>query len=92
MVDTITDQPFDVIDFMLFSLVVNCWDPMPPVNGALGSYPHTREGSSVTYMCNMGYKPSTILTSTCESSGRWTPAPHEHTCILLEGSKFTQYT
>ena len=58
---------------------------MPPTDGSLGSYPHTREGASVTYQCDDGYRPSAIFTSICESTARWTPAPEDHVCTFVIG-------
>ena len=67
------------------SIIVKCEEPIPPMNGNLSSYPHTREGATVIFQCNDGYTPSTPVASTCTRNASWIPAPEEHNCILVEG-------
>ena len=73
---------------LLLSTLVNCGDPIPPTNGSLGSYVHTREGATVTYWCNDGFRPSAIFPSTCNSTARWTPDPEQHNCTFIRGTVF----
>ncbi len=58
---------------------------MPPVDGYLGNYSHSREGGTVTYQCNGGFLPSDVMISTCTASASWNPAPENHSCILITG-------
>ena len=66
-------------------LIVNCGVPMPPTNGSLGNYAHTREGATVTYKCDDGFRPSAIHNSTCSITGYWTPDPELHNCTFVQG-------
>ena len=65
---------------------VNCGPPMPPMNGTLISYLHTREGATVSFYCNKGFRPSSIVTSTCTNTTLWIPQPHEHGCVFVDGT------
>ena len=67
---------------------VNCGVPEAPVNGTVDIPAHTREGGSVGYRCNDGFRPSATFTSTCESSALWTPPPQNHNCTFVEGGVF----
>ena len=58
---------------------------MPPINGHIGYYPHTREGVNITFQCNVGYVPSITRTATCDRHGRWIPALQEHNCTIITG-------
>ena len=58
---------------------------MPPTNGYLGDYSHTREGATVTYQCNDGYRPSAVFVSTCTDAALWIPAPDQHNCTFVTG-------
>ena len=64
---------------------MNCGVPGAPPNGSLGSYPHTREGASVTYQCDIGFRPSTVFTSVCGSNTTWILNPSDHVCTFVEG-------
>ena len=67
-------------------IIVDCGDPLPPINGHVGYYPHTREGVNVTFQCNIGYVPSITRTATCiHEHGRWIPALQEHNCTIVTG-------
>lgn len=66
---------------------VNCGIPMPPMNGLVGGYLHTREEANVTFWCDDGYRPSDIVTSTCTDTGFWIPAPHRHNCTFVTGKE-----
>ena len=67
------------------STIVDCGDPISPINGHVGYYPHTREGVTITFQCNIGYVPSITRTATCDEHGRWVPAPEEHSCTIVTG-------
>ena len=64
---------------------VNCGDPEPPVNGSVDTPPHTREGASVMYRCNDGFRPSADFPSTCTNTAMWYPPPQDHNCTYVEG-------
>ena len=81
-----TPEPESFYDLLNVILLVNCGDPVTPTNGSLGSYVHTREGATVTYMCNDGFRPSAIFSSTCVSTARWTPDPEQHNCTFIQGT------
>ena len=68
------------------ALAVDCGPPVSPVNGYLGNYSSTKEGTNVTFQCNEGYVPSIVRVTTCNSYGLWYPAPHIHNCTLTEGT------
>ena len=68
-----------------FTFPVNCGDPDSPINGELGHIPHTREEAVITYWCSNGYRPSTVMNSTCTNNGSWLPLPRQHTCTLVVG-------
>ncbi len=67
--------------------IVNCDVPVPPTDGFLGSISHTQEGATVTYQCDSGYRPSAVFISTCTDAALWIPAPEEHNCTLIIGTK-----
>ena len=46
---------------------------------------HKREGGTVTYQCNDGYRPSLSFISTCTEDAMWMPDPEEHNCTLVVG-------
>ena len=62
---------------------------MPPVNGTVDTPDHTREGASVDYRCDKGFRPSTNFSSICESTGYWTPPPQGHNCTFVTGLAFS---
>ena len=64
---------------------MNCGVPGAPVNGSLGSYPHTREGASVTYQCDVGFRPSIVFTAVCGSNKVWMLNPADHVCTFVDG-------
>ena len=64
---------------------VNCGSPDPPVYGELSYISHTREGAIITFWCSSGFRPSTVMNSTCTNNGSWFPLPRQHTCTLVEG-------
>ncbi len=67
------------------SFLVNCGDPIPPPDGSLGTYSHTRAGATVNYQCNVGFVPSAVRISTCTNSASWNPPPENHNCISVTG-------
>ena len=73
---------------LLITYTVNCGVPMSPMNGSLGIYLHTREGATVAYYCDHGFRPSAILISICNSTARWTPNPEQYNCTFVEGKMF----
>ena len=75
---------FDVIDVFSMSLA-DCYDPMNPVDGLVGIYESTREGTTITYQCSEGFRPSEIMTSICTELAEWVPAPVEHNCTRVIG-------
>ncbi len=56
------------------------------MDGYLGDYTHTREGASLIYQCNEGYRPTAEMTSTCTSTAMWIPAPEELVCTFITGT------
>ena len=71
---------------VLHFIIVNCYDPDAPNNGSvIDNYDHTREGATVTYLCDDGFRPSQQMTSNCTSSGNWVPLPQEHMCTFVTG-------
>ena len=70
---------------MLLFLVVNCPIPRTPTNGSLGFFPHTREGSTVTYQCDDGFRPSGVFVSVCDNTAVWIPDPGNHVCTFVLG-------
>ena len=71
---------------LICTSLVDCGPPLSPINGSLGNYSSTKEGTYVTFQCNEGYLPFIVKVSTCNSYGVWYPAPHEHSCSLTEGN------
>ncbi len=67
---------------MLYFLV-NCGDPMLPAD-AMGTYNHTREGATVIYRCNDGFRPSLVMTATCTNATQWMPPIVN--CTLVTGT------
>ena len=68
-------------------LVMNCYPPLPPINGSV-SYTTTMEGSQATYKCDNGFIPYEQFKTTCCETGQWFPDPMELVCIK-EPCKFT---
>ena len=68
-----------------FFIVVDCGRPGTPVNGHLGDFYNTIEGTNITFQCNEGYTPSAVEATTCTASALWEPNPANHICILVEG-------
>ena len=68
-----------MLEFVPFS-VATCHDPIPPMNGSIGGYTSTVEGSVVTFYCNEGLIPAEQMNTTCASNGSWTPNPAELIC------------
>ncbi len=62
----------------------DCVDPFPPINGDVSDYATTREGDSITFWCNDGFRPSGIMYSTCIET-LWVPPPHELDCMFITG-------
>lgn len=62
---------------------MNCGVPSPPTNGSVGNYLHTRKGATVTYQCDDGYIPSTVMTAMCTDTTKWVPLPEIHDCVLF---------
>ena len=44
------------------------------INGRLGNFSSTSEGTSVTFQCDEGYFPTNRTTVTC-TNGNWMPLP-----------------
>ncbi len=65
--------------------------PIPPANGYLGNYSHTREGATVTYQCGDEYRPSIVLYSVCADTGLWIPDPEEHNCTFVIGILYSYF-
>ena len=60
--------------------VATCHDLLPPMNGSIGHYISTVEGSVVVFYCNEGLIPAGQMNTTCASNGSWTPNPAELIC------------
>ena len=71
---------------LICTSLVDCGYPLSPINGHLGHYSSTKEGTNVKFQCNEGYVPSIVKVTTCNSYGVWYPSPHEHNCTLTEGN------
>ena len=69
-------------------MIVDCGDPDPPRNGTIDNYPHSRESGILTYHCNMGFRPSAIMTSTCKNTTQWVPLPLDFNCTRITGNSF----
>ena len=63
---------------------------MDPVNGMVDMLNYSREGATVRYKCNDGFRPSNARLSTCESTAMWTPDPMNHECTFIEGEAAQQ--
>ena len=48
-----------------YCILVDCGDPGTPTNGGRVLMPDTREGSTVTYNCNEGYRLEGPITREC---------------------------
>ncbi len=40
---------------------------------AMGTYNQTREGASVSYQCNDGFRPSPMMSAICARTAQWVP-------------------
>ena len=67
--------------------LVNCGVPEAPTDGTVDMPDHTREGSSVDYRCDDGFRPAADFTSICESTARWTLQPQDHNCTFVRGKR-----
>ena len=58
-------------------LLVNCSLPSEPVNGTIMNYPDltTDEDSKITFHCDPGFMPATLMSATCNNSGLWSTDP-----------------
>lgn len=59
--------------------------PLPPIDGFLGNYTSTKEGTNITFQCDEGYTPSMVMTTICDSTALWEPASEDHNCSLVTG-------
>ena len=57
----------------MIGLLVDCGQPEFPSNGVVSAVSSTTEGATVTFQCEEGLFPSDTITSTCSSTGLWTP-------------------
>ena len=71
---------------MFLSAIVNCGVLQPPINGSIDPHNHTREGISVNYRCDDGFRPLANFTTVCESTQLWTPLPRNHNCTFVSGN------
>ena len=85
-------KPCTCTTVIKFTLLVNCNTPVAPVNGSLRTYLHTREGATVTYQCNDGFRPSRVFTSVCTNTTEWIPPPHLHICSFVTGEALHLHT
>ena len=67
----------------MIGFLVDCGQPEFPSNGVVSAVSSTTEGATVTFQCEEGLFPSDTITSTCSSTGLWTPNPadEELECI-----------
>ena len=57
-----------------------CSPPSPPSNGSIIAYHSGSEGEiMLTFLCNAGYIPQELMTSTCRENDSWVPIPQ---CVL----------
>ena len=76
---------FDSNLICFFAIIVNCYDPMPPMNGSVSILDHTRKGGGVEYRCDDGFRPSATFRSTCTSTAMWDPLPQSLNCTFVRG-------
>lgn len=62
--------------------IVDCGDPVVPMNGTLRQYSHTILGTIIQFWCNKGFYPEDLVTSVCSENGEWRPPLH--TCRGIE--------
>lgn len=68
------------------SLLVNCSDPTPPVNGSIFNITGTTLYETAMYTCDSGFRPAAIQNSSCLMNATWTPDPGLHTCTEIVGN------
>ena len=55
-----------------FCRIVDCGNPIDPINGAVLHIDGTTFGQTAHYICNEGYTLNGTDTRTCNASGEWT--------------------
>ena len=66
----------------MIDLLVDCGQPEFPSNGVVSAVSSTTEGATVTFQCEEGLFPLDSITSTCSSTGQWTPNPADVQCNI----------
>ena len=64
----------------MIGLLVDCGQPEFPSNGVVSAVSSTTEGATVIFQCEERLFPSDPITSTCSSTGLWTPNPADVEC------------
>ena len=64
----------------LFSTVVDCGAPPPPIDGLLQPDINTTEGSVVVFQCKQEFVPKEEMMTVCGHDGQWNPIPGNVTC------------
>ena len=66
----------------MIGFLVDCGQPEIPSNGVVSDLFNTTEGATVTFQCEEGLFPSDPITSTCSSTGQWSPNPADVQCNI----------
>ena len=81
----ITLSSYKEILIIILCKIVDCGVPISSNNGSFGSYTNTREGTSVIFECDEGFRPSAPMVTTCMRNAMWYPPPQDQDCILVVG-------
>ena len=66
------------LSFYMIGFLVDCGQP--EFNSVVSNVSSTTEGATMTFKCDEGLFPSDPITSTCNSTGQWTPDPADVQC------------
>ena len=71
---------------------ISCPSPLPPLNGKVMDNGHYLVGNTVQYSCNEGFVLIGEPIIRCTESGLWSHAPPFCKYIVINLSKYKQYT
>lgn len=78
---------FCIIIIMMITIFAErltfCGVPVAPTNGKILSVTNTSKDAIVTFQCDEGFIPSTLLLATCKLGAVWEPDPENHKCTAL---------
>ena len=77
--------------FPLHIIVVDCGTPIHSFGVDIEPFNSTLFDSMVTFHCQDGLKPETVLTAVCGSRGVWDPNPAYHFCVNQSGNDNFSY-